>query len=449
MGNDRSGVAIRAEAARAVHAVVAEGRSLDDALHKSEANLPPKDHALLRMLCYGCVRYYWSLTARVAGLLARPLKRRDRLIHALLVVGVFQLTQSRVAPHAAVSMTVEAARLLRRPNLKGLVNGVLRNALRQGLGDSSSPDERERFDHPSWFIERVRRDWPDDWQAVLEANNERAPMWLRVNRASTSVEAYRRELAAELETSIEGSSSVLQGIEQGVRLANPTSVDRLPGFDLGRVTVQDGAAQLAAPWLLANTDGDRFLDACAAPGGKSGHLLELAGVDTALTCLDVAPERAALVETMLSRLRLSATVLTGDASKPNEWWDKRPFDGILLDAPCSASGVVRRHPDIKHLRRASDIKALVETQKRLLDACWAMLKPAGTLLYATCSVFAAENDGVVEYGIEHHPDMQSKNVLPNNNIRDLMKATAFGFQILPGTRGLDGFYYACLEKRTV
>ena len=448
MGSDRDGVAIRAEAARTIHAVVAEGRSLDDALAAAEANLKDKDHALLRMLCFGSVRYYWSLAARVDGLLKRPLKRRDRLIHALLLVGVFQLTHSRVAPHAAVSLTVEAARLLRRPNLKALVNGLLRNALREAGTAEAEPAERERFDHPPWFIERLRADWPDRWQTVLEANNERAPMWLRVNKRTSTVEAYRQALAAELDIDVADSFAVLDGLDQGLRLKNPLPVSRLPGFEDGRVTVQDGAAQLAAPWLLAAAKGQRLLDACAAPGGKSGHLLELAGAETALTCVDAVPERAAMVEATLNRLDLAATVLVGDASKPNEWWDSRRFDGILLDAPCSASGVVRRHPDIKHLRRASDINRLKDAQKRLLDACWSMLEPGGTLLYVTCSVFAAENDEVVGYGVERHADMRPKNLLPNNNIRDLMSATTFGFQILPGTRGLDGFFYACLEKRT-
>ena len=223
MGSDRGSVAVRAEAARTLHAVVAEGRSLDDALSRAEANLPAKEHALFRMLCYGSIRYYWSLAARIDDLLSRPLKRRDRTIHALLVVGVFQLSKTRVAPHAAVSLTVEAARLLRRPNLKALVNGVLRNALRQTAWDDARVKEPERYDHPQWFIDRVRHDWPDHWEAVLGANNDRAPMWLRVNQAVSSVAAYRQELAEELGTDGEASSSVLEGIEQGCVLGEPAA----------------------------------------------------------------------------------------------------------------------------------------------------------------------------------------------------------------------------------
>lgn len=442
---DQHGVQVRAVAARAIHAVVDEGRSLDRTLPDLEHGLPPAERALLRMLCFGSLRFYWHLSAAAEGLLTRPLKRRDRVVHALLVLGIFQLSEMRVAQHAAVSLTVEAARLLRRPKLKGLVNAVLRKYLRE---PPPSPDtDPVRFDHPQWFIDRLRTDWPSSWQQMLAANNERAPMWLRINRRVTTRGAYREELARAAGVSADDVSLPEPGLDDALRLLAPRPVSELPGFEAGAVSVQDAAAQIAAPWLLQH-GGGRLLDACAAPGGKTAHLKELGGKEVALTAVEMEPERAALIRDALSRLGLSATVLVGDASNPEDWWDGEAFDGILLDAPCSASGVVRRHPDAKHLRRASDIARLADRQRRLLDSARGLLKPSGKLLYVTCSVFAEENDAVIEYALRQHADLRVNNVLPNNNIHALMCQTAFGFQVQPGTRGLDGFYFACLEKQT-
>jgi 16S rRNA (cytosine967-C5)-methyltransferase len=233
-----------------------------------------------------------------------------------------------------------------------------------------------------------------------------------------------------------------------VRLDEPQAVEMLPGFPAGDVSVQDAAAQLAARWLLRDVKG-RVLDACAAPGGKSGHLLELGGEGLSLTALDSDESRLASISENLERIGLNATIIGGDASKPEQWWDGRPFDGILLDAPCSASGVIRRHPDIKLLRRESDIRKLATLQGQLLQALWPLLLPGGTLLYATCSVIAAENDEVTGRFLRNHSDAIENDVLPNNNIHDLMRRKACGYQILPGSFGLDGFYYAALQKKKV
>lgn len=436
---------MRAEAARIVDAVVRGGRSLDAALAEGEGHLAGADRGLLRMLCYGAVRFHWRLSAQVGRFLKTPLKPRDSQVHALLVVGIYQLTDTRVSDHAAVSLTVEATRLLRRPKLKGLVNAVLRNFLREPDDGREARSEEIRFDHPQWLIDALRDDWPDDWQGILAVNNQQAPMWLRVNRRRGSAAQYLARLAAAAERPEEEVGRVEPGIDDGIRLHGPWAIDDLPGFGDGDVSVQDGAAQLAAPWLIAPGQ-KRILDACAAPGGKTAHLKELAPSETALTAVDSDPERARRIDETLERLGLEATVLAADASKPEDWWDSAPFDAILLDAPCSASGVIRRHPDIKHNRRASDIAALAETQAALLDASWQMLAPGGRLLYVTCSVIAAENDEVIGRFRERQTDAVSENVLHNNNIQALMSPTTHGFQILPGTRGLDGFYFACIRK---
>jgi 16S rRNA (cytosine967-C5)-methyltransferase len=255
------------------------------------------------------------------------------------------------------------------------------------------------------------------------------------------VECYRARLA---EAGIEAEG--LDGLPDTLRLTMPQPVEELPGFAAGDVSVQDAAAQIAARWLMVHKPR-RVLDACAAPGGKSGHLLELGGKDFVLTALDSDADRLRRVQENHDRLGFDATIVAGDASKPGEWWNGEPFDAILLDAPCSATGVIRRHPDIKLLRRASDIDELGGLQASILEALWPTLVAGGRLLYVTCSVLAAENDKVVQGFLETHRDASEETVLPNNNIRDLMRRKAYGYQVLPGTAGMDGFYYACLVKK--
>lgn len=436
---------MRAEAARAVDAVVHGGRSLDAALSDAEDGIAAADRGLLRLLCYGAVRFHWRLMSEVNDFLGKPLKRRDSVIAALLAVGIYQITDTRVSDHAAVSLTVEATRLLRRPKLKGLVNAVLRNFLRRETPVEAAVADEIRFNHPQWLIDRLRADWPDDWQQILEANNTRAPMWLRVNCRRVTAADYLQRLATAAGSDAASVGTLLPGLDQAIRLTEPRAVEALPGFADGELSVQDGAAQIAAPWLLSD-GGNRVLDACAAPGGKTGHLLELAGADATLTAIDADPDRAVRIHETLARLGLAATVLTADASSPEGWWDSQPFDRILLDVPCSASGVIRRHPDIKHLRRASDLDALATSQQRLLEAMWGLLAPAGRLLYVSCSVFTQENEAVIARFLKKHADARENNVLQNNNIHALMRPRPHGFQILPDTRGLDGFYFASLEK---
>ena len=437
MSAGKSGAWVRAEAAKAVDAVVSGGRSLDAALANAEANTRPEDHPLLRMLCYGSLRHHFRLRDQLEQLLDRPLKKRDKVIESLLVVGLFQLSDTRVPDHAAVSMTVEAARLMRMPKFAGLVNAILRNYGRKKIAGREPRSEAARLNHPDWLVRRFRDDWPEDWESIITASNDRAPMWIRVNRRHMSAEDYLAGHGIDGET--------LPGVPDAIRLAEPVAVDRLPGFADGLVSVQDGAAQIAAPWLL-HDGGSRVLDACAAPGGKTGHLLEILGPAGGVTALDSDAERLARVRENLDRLSLDGTLIAGDASKPGEWHEGEGFDRILLDAPCSATGVIRRHPDIKVLRRDEDIHRLSILQGDILEALWGLLLPGGRLLYVTCSVLAEENESVVGRFLAATADAQEDRVLHDYNIRDLMCDRRHGFQVLPGTKGLDGFYFACLAK---
>jgi 16S rRNA (cytosine967-C5)-methyltransferase len=440
MSASRQGARLRAAAAEVVDAVVTGGKSLDTALPAHETRVAEGDRALLRLLCYGTLRHHWRLQSWIGQLLERPLKPRDSVINALLAIGLYQLTDTRIPDHAVVSQTVEASRLLRRPKLAGLLNAVMRRFLRADIAAVAPGSDEALHDHPQWLIDAIRRDWPDHGDAILAANNARAPMWLRVDLSRTTAAAYIERLR---EKGL--AADAFEAIEGAVRLEEPAAVAELPGFAEGLVSVQDAAAQLAAPWLLHGIAG-RVLDACAAPGGKSGHLLELGGADMDLTCLDRDAARLRAVESTVARLGRSATLLCGDASTPQAWWGGTAFDAILLDAPCSATGVIRRHPDIKLLRRATDIRSLASLQRSLLDNVWPLLAPGGRLLYATCSVLAAENEEVVRPFVGATADARENDALQNNNIRDLMQRKACGFQILPGTADMDGFYYACLEK---
>jgi 16S rRNA (cytosine967-C5)-methyltransferase len=440
MSRDRQGARLRATAAEVVDAVVTSGRSLDAALSAHEPRVATEDRALLRLLCYGTLRRHWRLKFWIAQLLDRPLKRKDSVIDALLAIGLYQLTDTRIPDHAVVSQTVEASRLLRRPKLAGLLNAVMRRFLREDVASSEPEDAEAIYDHPQWLIDMIESDWPGHSDAILAANNARAPMWLRVDASRATALEYERQLR-----DVGIAAEAFEAVDGALRLTEPVSVHELPGFADGLVSVQDAAAQLAAPWLLKKGDR-RVLDACAAPGGKSGHLLELGGAEIDLTCVDSDEKRLHAVEENLTRLGRSATLVCADASTPQGWWDGEAFDAILLDAPCSATGVIRRHPDIKLLRRASDIASLSGLQRRLLDSLWPLLAPGGRLLYVTCSVLADENDEVVASFVEATADAREDDALQNNNIRDLMQRKAYGFQVLPGTADMDGFYYACLEK---
>lgn len=424
----------RAVAARILAQVIGEGRSLSRALE----DVPPAlvdDHALIQEMCYGSLREYHRLSRILACLLKKPLKEKDADVQALLLLGLYQLLCMRVPDHAAVSETVSATAALKKPWARGLLNGVLRNAQRQRddlLSKADATDEG-RWSHPQWLIDALREAWPENWQQLLEANNQRPPMTLRVNTSKISSTDYLSRLQ---EAGIGASASEFTPCT--IRLEQAQDVRTLPGFDEGLVSVQDEAAQQAA-LLMAMQPGQRVLDVCAAPGGKTAHMLESAEVE--MLAVDVDAVRLQRVEENLLRLGKQAKCLAGDASTPADWWDGKPFDRILLDAPCSATGVIRRHPDIKFLRRQSDIDKLVKLQAQIIDAIWPLLKPGGMLVYATCSVLPQENAAQIGAFVKRQMDAQ----LIAMNV-EWGASVAAGRQILTGSNGMDGFYYACLEK---
>lgn len=420
-----------------VFQVLEQGESLSGLLAAELAGIDdPRQRAFARELVLGTLRWYERLEFVLGRLLQKPLRKKDRDLHALLLVGLYQTLMLDTADHAAVSETVELARHSGKRWAAGMVNGVLRNALRQADALLAAADAvpSARWSYPDWWVRQLQSDWPDDWEQVLKGGNQRAPMVLRVNPRQSTREAYLLQLT---DAGISAQPHPLVG--SAIELETPVAVDSLPGFRAGAVSVQDAAAQFAAARLML-APGQRVLDACAAPGGKTGHILEIEA-DVSLLALDNSRQRLDRVEENLQRLKLQAEYVSADAAATGDWWDGKPFDRILLDAPCSASGVVRRHPDIKRLRRESDLQQLPVQQQRLLEALWPLLAPGGILLYVTCSVFRRENAGVVEAFMAQHDDVAE---LPLDV--EWGKRQPVGRQLLPGEQGLDGFYYARLIK---
>src|SRR4249919_4234254 len=426
------GVALRVAAAQALDAVVHRGQSLKADLAQRLPTFPdPRDRALLEAIAFTALRNHARYDAALQAWMAKPLGRRDAPLRALLYVGFAQLDMQLPA-HAAVDATVEAARSMGRTHQAGMVNALLRRALREGLpaGDAAQA-------WPQWLRTRLVRDWPADAVRIFEASALPAPMWLRVNRTRTAREAYRARLQ---EAGIEADAP--DALPDALVLATPLPVHELPGFDEGLVSVQDGSAQCVAD-ALAPAPGARVLDACAAPGGKSAHLLER---DPALRllALDIDPARLRRVQETHARLGVdggNATLRAADASDLAAWWDGTPFDAILLDAPCSATGIVRRQPDVLLHRRESDLAALTATQAGLLDACWRALAPGGVLLYATCSILSEENAAQVDAFLARTPDATAEPLAPA-----LGRTSGAGRQRLPGEDAMDGFFYARLRK---
>ena len=424
----------RLAAANAV-AAVAAGRNLDDVLLAETARLSPADASLARAIAFGTVRERRLLETLAGSMLQKPLNREPVLL-ALLLCGLHQLRAMRVAQHAAVGETVAAVDALKKPWAKGLLNAILRRYQREREALEAALPEAPaiRLSYPDWLAEAIHADWPEQWTEVLAAGNRQGPLTLRVNNRRVTREVYAQELDA-----VGLAARPLEHAPEALRLDTAVNVEEIPGFAEGHASVQDASAQLSAH-LLDCRPGDRVLDACAAPGGKAAHLLERTE-NLDLVALDADAARLQRVDDTLKRLGLTATLKAADAGKPSTWWDDRPFQHILLDAPCSGTGVIRRHPDIKWLRRAEDLPRMAAEQRRLLEALWPLLAPGGSLLYATCSILRIEGEAVIAAFLAAHADAGELPIA-----EDWGEACAIGRRIAP-EGDFDGFYYARLQKR--
>ncbi|MFI8610285.1 16S rRNA (cytosine(967)-C(5))-methyltransferase RsmB [Pseudomonas sp. AOB-7] len=427
----------RLAAARALTAVLSGKASLGSSLPPQLDKVEHHDRALAQDLAFGAARWQPRLQLLADRLLDKPFKAADKDVEALLLIGLYQLLHSRIPAHAAIGETVGCAGALKKPWAKGLLNAVLRRAQREheALFAELERDPVLHTAHPRWLQKALKAHWPEHWQAICAANNAHPPLILRVNRRHGSRDAYLEELrSAGL------AAEPCTFSRDGVRLLQPCDVTTLPGFKQGRVSVQDEAAQLAAE-LLELAPGQRVLDACAAPGGKTCHLLEVEPALREVVAVDLEAKRLARVRENLERLQLDATLIAADGRDTAAWWDGTPFQRILLDAPCSATGVIRRHPDIKLTRQPEDIPALAQLQGELLDALWPTLAPGGVLLYATCSVLPTENSETVAAFLARTPDAQEVTIAGDFGLQ-----SPHGRQLLPQLDGHDGFYYAKLIK---
>lgn len=427
----------RLAAARALAAVLNGKASLGSSLPPLLERVDPRDRGLAQDLAFGTARWQPRLQLLLDQLLQKPFKAADRDVEALLLIGLYQLLHSRVPDHAAIGETVACVDKLKKSSLKGLSNAVLRRAQREheALLTALDRDPVLHTAHPRWLQKRLKADWAEHWQAICAANNEHPPLILRVNRRHGSRDAYLAELSA---AGIDAEACPFS--IDGIRLLQPCDVTTLPGFAVGRVSVQDEAAQLAAG-LLDLAPGQRVLDACAAPGGKTCHLLEAQPGLSEVIALDLEPARLARVQENLNRLQLQATLIAADGRDVTSWWDGKPFQRILLDAPCSATGVIRRHPDIKLTRQPEDISALAKLQSELLDALWPTLEVGGVLLYATCSVLPEENRDNIAAFLQRTPGARELDIAGQFGLKQ-----THGRQLLPQADGHDGFYYAKLIK---
>ena len=427
---------IRAIAARTLGPVIGRKESLNTALPRALEFCQENERALLQQFCYGTMRFLPRLEALAKKLLKKPFKPQDQDIYALVLLGLYQLLEMRIPAHAAISETVEATTQLKKDWAKGLLNAVLRRLQREQdeLLESLAAQDEFNYIHPQWVIAKLQHNWPDHWIDILEQNNQQPPMTLRVNRLQTDRADYLQKLS---NSGIAASATPYSSV--GIQLESPVDVSSLPDFDSGAVSVQDEAAQLSSD-LLDLQAGQRVLDACAAPGGKLCHILEHQPDLDQVTAIELESNRSLRIQENLNRLGLTAEVIVDDAAT-KDWWNGITYDRILVDAPCSATGVIRRNPDIKHMRQSEDIKALAELQLAILQNCWQMLKHGGRLVYATCSVFPQENERVIERFLKSQTDA---NHLPIEARWGIERP--FGRQLFPQTQGHDGFYYAVLVK---
>ena len=397
-----------------------------------------KEKALIQEISYGTSRWYIQLEHILNQLLDKKIKKKDRRLKYLIMIGLYQLRFMRIPQHAAVSETVNTCKKINMLWAKGLVNAILRRYIRESaqLDTSLSNNESIKTSHPEWFIKQLKQDWPEHWQKILEANNQRPPMYLRINQCQISRDHYLEKLN---EAGIKSSN--VNYSDSGVLLKEAIDVQQLPDFNKGAVSVQELAAQLSAG-LLDLKPEQTVLDACAAPGGKSAHILETETKLKSLTCIEKDPDRSKKLSETLQRLKLNANIKTSDINDLENWWDKKEFDRILLDAPCSATGVIRRHPDIKFLRTKEEVNNINKLQMTILNTLWQTLKSGGLLLYVTCSILKQENSSLIKKFISNNENCELKPINASWGIE-----TGYGRQILTGQDNMDGFFYACLEKK--
>jgi len=414
-------------ALQALREVLDNGRSL--------SHLKTELTPFAKALCFGVCRHYFRLDALAKQLLKKPPKNLD--IWLTLLMGLYQIRELDLPDYAVVHETVALLNTKKTSWAKSLINAVLRRYCREKeeLDKQAENNPDFRYNYPTWLLERLQKAWPDHWETIIHASDLHPPMSLRVNTQRATAESYQEQLQ-----SIHISATPILHTTHGLVLDKPCDVFDLPGFKTGDVSVQDGAAQLAAHLLLLKP-GLRVLDACCAPGGKTSHILETEPKLETCVALDIEPKRLTRTRENLARLGLTAHVISGDAARPNTWWDGVLFDRILLDAPCSATGVIRRHPDIKLLRTAEEVKAITATQQSLLEALWPLLAPGGVFVYATCSILPEENELQIADFVKRHSDCR-----PSSQTNPWGHATGHGWQIFPGDASMDGFFYAVLHK---
>lgn len=429
---------IRAQAAKTLAPIITTRHSLQSHFDSALESLPTKDRALFHQLCYGCLRQFETLDAIAAQLLQKKLKDKDSDVYALLLLGLYQLRYMRTPDHAALAETVAAASKLKKPWAKNLINGVLRNYLREAdaLYENALKDDSARYACPAWLLHKIKHDWYEYWQDILIQSNEQAAVCLRIDLNQHS----REEVKAELELA-DVQSHVGEYSPSALWLEDKLELGVLRGFQEGYISIQDEAAQLAA-YLLDAQAGERILDACAAPGGKTAHIIQAQPAIKSMHAVELEENRIERMQENFDRLKLNPTIHCADASEIEQWWqDGKTFDRILLDAPCSATGILRRHPDIKRLRRKEDIKTLNQIQLNLLQRLWQTLKPGGILLYATCSILKQENEQIIKTFLANQEDAQHCQIDAPWGVE-----RPFGRQLFPKALGHDGFYYAKLKK---
>ena len=443
--NNDTAIASRKVAQTLLLAVLKEGQSLSSLTHLTDS-IEPRDAAFARMLSFGVLRFYQQLQALLKPFIKKALKTKDLDVQLVMLMAIYQIMFTRVPDFAVVDSAVKQVRKSKKKWAANMVNGVLRNFLRHIEGKEPEDvikelvSEEAVFAHPQWIIDRIKQDWPESWQDILIANNQQAPMTLRVNLQQTSID----EFILALEKDAEVSAEQIAGLPSALILQQARDVKQLPGFSKGWFSVQDAGAQFAA-LIMQPIAGDRVLDACAAPGGKTAHMFELQP-DLNITALDISESRLKRVEENCQRLGFHPTLVAADARAVDDWWKGELYDKILLDVPCSAMGVIRRHPDIKSLRRDDDIDALVQLQREILLKNWELLKPGGHLLYVTCSLLKVENEQQIEWFLEQVDDVVSE-ALPDVITQIKSQASAsHGVQLFPVDGITDGFYYALLKK---